>query len=132
MAVLVVGFGLFGLYGCSQRPAAPNSAPPATVGYFYFSLQPVGSWRSLPSDSQCAARMHSSTWEPRPENYQQNHTMPAPGAVAASFRLRPRDQGNTYNRLWDTWLLPRVDGGFTGTTDEILHWAACKWVCPTT
>ena len=63
----MAGFGLFGLYGCSQRPAAPNSAPPAAVGYFYFSLQPVGSWRSLPSDSQCAARMHSSTWEPRPE-----------------------------------------------------------------
>jgi len=149
VAVLVAGSGLFGLYGCSQRPAAPASAPPAAnstppaansalpaansalpAAVGYLSLRPVGSWRILPGDSQCAARMHYSTWEPRPENYQQNHTMPAPGAMAAAFRLRPRDQGNAYSRLWDTWLLPRVDGRFTGTTDEILQWAACKWGLP--
>lgn len=112
----------------SAPPAAANSAPPAAAGYF--SLQPVGSWSSLPSDSQCAAKVHYSTWEPRPENYQQNHTMPAPGAMAASFALRPRSQGGSYNPLWDSWLLPRVDGRFTGTTDEILQWAACKWGLP--
>lgn len=128
MAVLVAGFGVFVLYGCSQPPVAANSAPPAAAGYF--SLRPVGSWRSLPSDSQCAARVHHSTWEPRPENYQQNHTTPAPGAMAASFASRPRNRGHTYNPLWDTWLLPRVDGRFTGTTDEILQWAACKWGLP--
>jgi hypothetical protein len=50
--------------------------------------------------------------------------------MAASFSTRPRDQGGTYNPLWDTWLLRRVDGGFTGTTDEILQWAACKWGLP--
>ena len=125
VAVLVAGFGLF---GCSQPPVPPNSAPPAAPGYF--SLRPVGSWRSLPSDSQCAARVHHSSWEPRPENYQQDYTMPAPGAMAASFALRPRNGGHTYNPLWDTWLLPRVDGRFTGTTDEILQWAACKWGLP--
>jgi hypothetical protein len=27
-------------------------------------------------------------------------------------------------------LLARVDGQFTGTTDEILQWAACKWGLP--
>lgn len=26
--------------------------------------------------------------------------------------------------------MPRVDGQFTGTTDEILQWAACKWGLP--
>ncbi len=26
-----------------------------------------------------------------------------------------------------TRTYPRVDGNFTGTTDEILQWAACKW-----
>ena len=84
----------------------------------------------LPSDSQCAAAVHNSTWEPRPENKQQNTTMPAPGAMAASFAIRPRDQGDTYNSMWDSWLMPRVDGQFTGTTDEILQWAACKWGLP--
>ena len=26
-----------------------------------------------------------------------------------------------------TTIAPRVDGAYTGTTDEILQWAACKW-----
>jgi hypothetical protein len=106
----------------------PSSAPPPASGYF--SLQPVGSSSSLPSDSQCAAEVHASTWEPRPQNQQQNSTMPAPGAMAASFSMRPRDRAGTYSSLWDSRLLPRVDGRFTGTTDEILQWAACKWGLP--
>ena len=40
-----------------------------------------------------------------------------PPALDVGF-LRPR---------WESLLLPRVDGQFTGTTDEILQWAACKW-----
>jgi len=90
----------------------------------------VGSWSSLPTDAQCAAAVHRSTWEPRPQNYQQNHTIPAPGAMAASFAARPRAVGGAYNSLWDTWLMKRVDGRFTGTTDEIFQWAACKWGLP--
>ena len=128
VAVLMAGSGVFGLCGCSHFPDTSNSAPPAAAGYF--PLRPVGSWRRLPSGSQCTARVHYSRWEPRPENYQQNHTMPAPGAMAASFALRPRDRADTHNSLWDTWLLPRVNGRFTGTTDEILQWAACKWGLP--
>lgn len=116
----------------SQAPPppapGPSNGPPAAGGYF--GLRPVGSWSSLPSDAQCAAAVHYSSWEPRPQNYQQNHTEPAAGAMAASFAARPRDQGNTYNPLWDTWLLKRVDGRFAGTTDEILQWAACKWGLP--
>jgi hypothetical protein len=102
--------------------------PPAASGYF--SLEPVGSWSSLRSDSQCAAAVHVSPWEPRPQNQQQNSTMPAPGAMAASFSIRPRDRAGTYTKRWDTWLLQRVDGQFSGTTDEILQWAACKWGLP--
>jgi hypothetical protein len=108
--------------------SAAGSAPPSAAGYF--SLLPVGSWSSLPSDSACAGQVHLSSWEPRPENAEQNGTMPAPGAMAASFASRPRDQGNSYDSRWDSWLLPRVDGQFTGTTDEILQWAACKWGLP--
>jgi hypothetical protein len=121
----------------SSPTSAPTSAPPppassssAPLAAGYFSLRPVGSWSSLPSDSTCAAQVHYSTWEPRPQNYQQNHTMPAAGAMAASFAARPRAVGGTYNALWDTWLLKRVDGRFTGTTDEIFQWAACKWGLP--
>jgi hypothetical protein len=105
-----------------------TAAPPAPSGYF--TLQPVGSWASLPSDVACASQVHLSRWEPRPENAKQNGTMPAAGAMAKAFAARPRDRGGTYNRKWDTWLLPRVDGRYTGTTDEIFQWAACKWGLP--
>jgi hypothetical protein len=32
-----------------------------------------------------------------------------------------------YDARWDSWLLARVSGQHTGTTDENLQWAACKW-----
>jgi hypothetical protein len=50
--------------------------------------------------------------------------------MAASFASRPRGRGGSYSARWDSWLLSRVDGQFTGTTDEILQWAACKWGLP--
>ena len=110
----------------TRRPT--TSSPPPASGYF--GLRPVGGYSSLASDSQCAAQVHYSTWEPRPENSQQNNTKPAPGAMAAAFSTRPRNQGGSYNPLWDSWLLRRVDGQFTGRTDEIFQWAACKWGLP--
>lgn len=40
---------------------------------------------------------------------------------------KPRVAGNLgSNRAADT-LLARVDGRYTGTTDEIFQWVACKW-----
>jgi hypothetical protein len=104
-----------------------GSAPPAADGYF--SLKGPGSLGSLPSGQECAGLVHRSTWEPRPKNTTANHTMPDPAAVHAAFAARPRAP-LTNDERWDTWLLPRVDGQFTGTTDEIFQWAACKWGLP--
>jgi hypothetical protein len=53
-----------------------------------------------------------------------------PALVSAAFALRPLAIDNNYDARWDTWLLPRVDGQFSGTTDEIFQWAACKWGLP--
>jgi hypothetical protein len=111
----------------STSAAAGRSArPPRPRGYF--RLKPRGAWSSLPSGARCADRVHRSTWEPRPQNATPNATVPDRREVAASFEARPRRTGDgTYARRWDRWLLRRVDGGFTGTTDEIFQWAACKW-----
>ena len=35
--------------------------------------------------------------------------------------------GGAYKKRWDSWLLQRVTGHYTGRTDEIFQWAACKW-----
>src|SRR6266496_3744081 len=106
-------------------PGASSSLPPPRGGYF--SLLPVGSWSSLPSDGTCAAKVHYSTWEPRPDNSKRNHVKPDPAAVHRSLGARTLAAGGSYDPRWDRWLRQRVDGQFAGTTDEIFQWAACKW-----
>ena len=42
--------------------------------------------------------------------------------------IRPGNAG--YNATtWGAWSssFPRATGSFTGTTDQIIQWAACKW-----
>jgi hypothetical protein len=107
------------------RGAGIAAYPPSASGYF--RTKTVGAWRSLPGDSRCAARVHRSSWEPRPDNAGANSTMPKVSRVHAAFAARPRSGGGGYKRTWDTWLLPRVTGHYTGRTDEIIQWAACKW-----
>ena len=61
----------------------------------------------LPSDAECANRVVTSGTEVRPSNAPFNQT-------------RGRQQQLPS-------LKSRVSGNFTGTTDEIIQWAACKW-----
>jgi hypothetical protein len=100
-------------------------APPA--GGYFPTLVPSGNVSALPSASSCASAVHRSSWEPRPDNYGANHVLVNPTSVHNSFANRPRAGLGSYDPRWDSWLLPRVDGQFTGTTDEIIQWAACKW-----
>ena len=86
-----------------------------------FRLLPAGT--TLPDDATCTARVRRSTFEPRPANTTANHTVPTPTQLAG---LVPWNNENAYdNRALG--LEARVSGAFTGTTDEILQWAACKW-----
>ena len=80
----------------------------------YFSTLPPGS--QLPGDEGCASYVMHSSWEPRPDNYQANHT----NVYAQGYRL-------TGSYLKDYGYESRVTGNFSGTTDEIIQWAACKW-----
>jgi hypothetical protein len=112
----------------ARHPSAssPHADGRPTAGG-YFQTRPVGSWRRLPSDASCAAEVRRSSWEPRPDNELPNHTMPDPRRVHASLKARPRAGRGAYDPRWDSWLLPRVTGHHTGTTDENIQWAACKW-----
>jgi hypothetical protein len=119
-----------------SRDSRTNAAPEATAGIIssrpppkagYFTMQRPGEWSGLPSDTTCARRVHRSTWEPRPDNTGPNHVMPDAEAVHRSFAERPVAVEGGVDPRWDSWLLQRVDGQFTGTTDEIFQWAACKW-----
>jgi len=130
LTVAVVALGTAFLGGAVVRHATPPSRPfatgaPAAAGYF--PTLPAGSWRLLPGDHTCSRRVHRSAWEPRPDNFRPNHRMPPERLVRAAFHERPRAVHEAYDRRWDDWLLPRVTGHATGTTDEIIQWAACKW-----
>jgi autotransporter family porin len=63
----------------------------------------------LPSDQTCASEVRPAP-EVRPKN--------------AAFNGNPGIQKNLTGP-YSTFS--RVDGNFTGTTDEILQWVACKW-----
>jgi hypothetical protein len=83
-----------------------------------FVTLPPGS--SLPSDMTCAA-----TVRPAPENKGINKSYNATQGnqnLAADF-FTPGSGDDRAN----TQIAVRVDGAFTGTTDEVLQWVACKW-----
>lgn len=95
-------------------PIGPNS-PPISGGFF----QLTASGTPFKTDAQCSALVHHSTWEPRPENNTANHTAPVHPELLANF--------SQWTTAWNVNYKPRIDGNFSGTTDEIIQWAACKW-----
>jgi autotransporter family porin len=88
----------------TRAPTTTTTAPPSTG---HFATLPPGS--ALPSDATCAARVRHTT-EIRPQNATYNQTK--------GFGSPPNPPQALYRR---------VTGNFTGTTDEIIQWAACKW-----
>ena len=85
----------------SPSTASPKPSPAR------FGLLPPGA--KLPSDAQCATAVRAkAVRENKAVNATANKTTghTVPGASAP---------------------LTRVDGKFTGTTEQILRWAACKW-----
>jgi autotransporter family porin len=99
----VVGY-VKGSVDRAAPPAGPTPPPPppAPPSSGRFETLPPGS--ALPSDAECAARVRPAP-EVRPSNAVPN----------ATRGVSPND------------VYPRVTGDFTGTTDEILQWVACKW-----
>ncbi len=99
----------------SVSPVA--SSPKVTGGPVQFSTLPPGA--KLPSGAECARLVRaSSSPENRPGNVTFNRTTGqrvGPGFFPAGDSPQVKA------------LLPRIDGDFTGTTEDILRWAACKW-----
>jgi autotransporter family porin len=110
--------------GPVPNDTAPPTTAPATTHPnglaipVRFNTLPPGA--TLPSGSRCAAWVRA---RPLPERKRMNRSF----NQAIGHRLAPGffDPGATHpgaNRL-----AARVDGAFTGTTEQILRWAACKW-----
>jgi hypothetical protein len=78
------------------------------------------------SDSAAAAQV-IATPENRPSNTAANHYVPS-SAELHDFYAARNDQGQTSTQR--NPYLAYVTGGYTGTTDEIIQWAAWKWGIP--
>ena len=78
---------------------------------------------ALPSGSQCAGLIES-TAETMPANAQYNTASVIPSAST----LSGVHSAPIYNETWvPTADFSLVDGSYSGSTDMILRWAACKW-----
>jgi len=124
-ALAALASGLILALGLAAHPPSAAAAdsltlPPATNGSstHFYTLPPHA---PLPSAAQCAALVSSDSFEPRPDNYSANHTVPPPSEVA---RFHAHPIKGTFAPLS---AFTRIDGQFTGTTDQILRWSACKW-----
>ena len=81
----------------------------------YFETRAPGDL--LPDGETCARWvLDGPSEENRPENSEQNGT-----TVDVSVNIDGAFAG------WNERLAPRVVGDFTGTTEQILRWVACKW-----
>src|SRR6202022_3556976 len=72
----------------------------------------LGPGAALPSGAQCAALVRAL---PMPENKRVNA-----GANQVTGHSADPAAANQV-------IAPRIDGQFTGTTHQVLRWAACKW-----
>jgi hypothetical protein len=108
--------------GNTSAQSGPVSATPvAPSGHFGTVASGQG---SLPAgyprpDATCAAEVRSAP-ENRPGNVAANHTMPANNGANVNWNHETDFPLFTHE-------LSYVTGHYTGTTDEILQWGACKW-----
>jgi autotransporter family porin len=102
---------------------AADVGAPTDVGMLLppFTLLPAGS--TLPDEATCAARVRRSGFEPRPDNTTANQTVPTAAQLAGLERWNSDDGFDNRALGFEA----RVTGAFTGTTDELLQWVACKW-----
>jgi hypothetical protein len=108
----------------STPPPPPNPSPspsasPPTGGWapLHFRTLPPGA--QLPTGAQCAAWVRAA---PSPENRPGNKTYNNTVGEPLSSGFLKKDSAPQARALFK-----RVDGDFTGTTEEILRWASCKW-----
>ncbi|MER7015117.1 hypothetical protein ABT324_27110 [Saccharopolyspora sp. NPDC000359] len=110
---------LVAVAACADAPAPPppdRGVPDQRVASMGTTLPPE---QPLPTGAECAQHVPRTGREQRPANAAANSSTPGPVSLPA------------WHDFWDprvnTEYVPRIDGNFTGTTDEILWWGACKW-----
>lgn len=116
--VVIAGVAAALAYFLSRSPgtAAP-SRPPDVATHFNFTTLPPGA--KLPSGAQCARMVRAV-----PSQETRAADQPGNGAVGQPVGPGLFPAGDSPQAAN---LAPLISGNFTGTTEQILLWAACKW-----
>jgi autotransporter family porin len=102
----------------SAKALSTQSPSPTASSPIHFRTLPPGA--VLPTGAECARWVRESPdQEIRPGNTRDNRTI---GQHVGPHFFLAGDLPQAGKRL-----APRINGRFTGTTEEILRWAACKW-----
>ena len=101
--------------------ASAAAAQAAAAQAVYFHTLPPGA--KLPSGAKCAALVNA---RPRAESKAANRQYNQRKGTHVGAKFFPTTPGSD-NPLAQKRLAPRINGDFTGTTIDILRWAACKW-----
>jgi hypothetical protein len=104
-------------------PPGTGADPPAPLT----SWMPATDGRYTPLSDAAAAADVTPTPENRPDNVTANDYMPTPAQLQA-FYSAVNNQGQTVVQANPYYQY--VTGHYSGTTDEIIQWAAWKWGIP--
>ncbi len=107
-----------GTPSASASPKPSAATPAVAAAPTFFRTLPPGA--ALPSGAQCARWVLA---RPTPENKGANLVFNHTTGQHVGSNFFPAGDEPQANAL----LAPRINGHFTGTTSEILRWAACKW-----
>lgn len=102
--------------------ATPTPSPLPTVSVHSGSA-PLPPGAVLPTEGQCTASVAHSFFEPRPANAVPNSRAPSAQELAGLTHWGP----TTGQSPQADTLRQQISGNYTGTTDAILQWVACKW-----
>lgn len=124
--------GLIAIYvaivGLSLPATAQSAASPAGTAWRLTATSAGTAWRLAPASSM-------GTY-PRPDAYCAARVRQYPERVAANAMANTTIPPMGTDFHWGPWVnqtpemaynFSKVDGNFSGSTDEILEWAACKW-----
>jgi hypothetical protein len=112
--LLIVAAAGVGAYLAVRSASSPAPRPGTAI---QFQTLPPGA--KLPSGAQCAREVLAS---PSPENRPANKTFNDTIGQQVGPGFFPAGDSPQVSTL-----VPLISGDFTGTTEEILRWAACKW-----
>jgi hypothetical protein len=115
VVVLVLVLVVAGPAACTTT--APHS-PAGGLGQASVTFPTLPPGATLPSGAQCARLVNSS---PEPENRSGNKAYNSRKGHHLGAKFLAPDGPRAQK------LARRVNGDFTGTTIDILRWAACKW-----